>query len=118
MGALVNFSNRSSSNLMNNFKSNSNDKTISLLIKKLEDTLLNEKSIIVSFSIPDMDCKNTFCIDNYEIDEGNLYLNSNNFELHIDLNKVKIKYDYNFDAFLNRFSFINKGIEVSLIFLE
>lgn len=115
MGALIGITNQASSNLLNNSNNNSNNELISLLKQKIEDSILTDKYVVAYISSPMIDCRNTIYIEDFEINEENLYINEGNYELHINLNEVEMKYDNSFDE-----SFIIKhdDLEIGINFLE
>lgn len=97
MEALIRITNKASSNLLNNSNNNSNNELISLLKQKIEDSILKEKSVVAYISSPMIECRNTFYIEDFEINKENLYVNKGDYELHINLNKVDMKYDNSSD---------------------
>lgn len=103
MKALINITEKVSSNLSNDLDNNSNVELRKLLKQKIEDSITKDKSIIISISNPMMHCRNCILIDDYEIDEKELYINNENFELRIDLDKTEIKYDDTYDAYFTLF---------------
>lgn len=114
MGALISITNKVSSNLSNE-KNSTNDELIILLKKKIEDSIMENGKIIIDVSTPLINCRNTLSAEDYEINEGYLYLNHGNFELHINLDKIEIKYDNTVDE---NFIFMYNDTDVILHFLE
>lgn len=114
MGALINIANQASSNLSNE-KNNSNEELITSLKKKIEDSIIENGKIIIDVSTPLITCRNTISAEDYEINEGYLYLNHRNFELHINLDKIEIKYDNTIDE---NFIFVYNDTDVILHFLD
>ena len=108
MGALIDITSNTSSNLQNG-------ELITLLKQKIEDSILSNRSVIITISNPIMECRNTIYTDDYEIDGNKIYLNNGNFELHIDINETEIKRD---DTCANSFTFVYKNMEIRLDFLE
>lgn len=92
MGVLVNIINNKNA-LASNFDINSKQELIALLKEKIECSITENGSIIVDVETPLVSCRNTFSVEDYEIDSEYLYLNNSNFELHINLNQIEIKYD-------------------------
>lgn len=65
-----------------------------VLKKKIEESIMQQKTIIVSISNPMLECRNTIHVEDYEYYDNNLYLNDGDFELHIELNEnTKIQHD-------------------------
>lgn len=64
------------------------EEVVLLLNQKIEDSVINQKPVIIGISNSVMECRNTIDIDDYEIDNERLYLNSGNFELHIQIVKI------------------------------
>ena len=90
---------------------------ITLLKEKIEASIKENKIIVVNVSNHFMGVRNTIYIEDYEIEKDNLYLNSENFELHIDLNKItSITHDNLFD---DEFIIVDKSTdtEIRLCFL-
>ena len=116
MGALIDVTGKVRSNLLNSVRnfSGSDKKLVTLLKKKIEDCIMEDKSIVIDISSPVMECRNTIFIDDYEVDEERLYLNNGNFEIHINLNESKVEYDNTFD---NEFTFVGNNAEIKLAFL-
>lgn len=110
MGALIDLTNRS---LPNNLKKNSNNRTkkiISTLKQRIESSILKEKVFVICISTSIIDCRNTIYIEDYEIDDEYLYLNNENFEIHINLNETEVQYDKECDSY----TFTNYDMEVCL----
>ena len=75
-----------------------NNKEINKLVKlfkeKIEEAISNNKSIVTILTNPFVECRNNLHIEDYELNEEYLYLNGNNFEIHITHNNVTdLKYD-------------------------
>lgn len=89
---------------------------VTLFKQKIEDCVMNEKSIIISASSPIMECRNTILIEDYEFDIAKFYLNNGNFELYLKMNEINdIKYDNTYDEC---FTFIhNDNTKINLCFL-
>lgn len=67
---------------------------MTLFKQKIEDCIINDKAIVVNVSNSFMAFRNTMHIADYEIDDERLYLNDENFEIHLNLHKIKdIEYD-------------------------
>ena len=114
MGALIEISNVRS-NLQNDTKDCSGNKLVMLLKEKIENSITEDKLIVVSFSSSSVESRNTFYVDDYEIDEDMLYLNNGNFELHVNLNKSELKYDAALD---DCFTIVHNDTEVEICFLS
>lgn len=116
MNALINVTKEASSNLYN-----SNDKAsiingdIIMLKKKIEDSIMNNKPIIIINSTPVMECRNTIYAENYDVEEDNLYLNSGDYELHINLNETEVKHN---DMCEEEFIITHEDTETKLYFLD
>lgn len=98
MGALINNTNQAGSYLSKEIKRNelkdiSQSKLLDLLKQKIEESIIEDKRIVVIVSTPLIICRNTFTVEDFEIDERYLYLNHKNFELHINLDEIEIKYE-------------------------
>lgn len=97
MEALINITNQASSYLQkedNNLKENKQkNELINLLKQKIEESIIEDRRIIINVSTPLMICRNAITVEDYEINEKYLYLNHENFELHIDLDEIEIKYN-------------------------
>lgn len=106
--ALIEITNKTSSNLSNN-------KRGLLLNKKIEESILNDKPIIIGIGNPAMECRNTIFPNDYYVEGSNLYINNGNFELHINLDKVEMEYNYDFE---DNFIFTYNDMEIRLYFLD
>ena len=110
MTALIESTNEVSSNLPNLDK-----KIIALLKQKIEDCIIGCKSIVISISTPLMHCLNTIKVDDHTITENSLYLNDENFEIHINFNgDTRITYIDEYDEY---FSIVMNNTEVNLYFI-
>ena len=107
MVALIENTNQTGSNL-------SKHEMISLLNKKIERCLIYNKPIIVGVSNAAMECRNTIYPDDYEICEEDLYVNTGNFELHINLEETDVQYDNTETGFV----FVYHNMETRLYFLS
>ena len=100
---------------------NQTDSTLSnnekgvLLNKKIKESILNDKPIIIGIENPAMECRNTIFPNDYEIEYGKLYINNGNFELHINLDEVEVEYNYDFE---DNFIFTYNDTEIRLYFLD
>lgn len=111
MNALINSTNKASSNLPNN----SNKGIIALLKQKVEDCMMECKPIVISISTPLTKCLNTVKVDDCEISEESLCLNDGNFEIHIDFTEdTHITHEEVVDKY---FSIIMNNMEVNLYFV-
>lgn len=93
MGALIGITSKVSNSLPNDLKNNSYKELINLLKEKIEESIMEDKKIVIDVLTPLINCRNTLSVEDYEINEEYLYLNYGNFELHINLNEIEIKYD-------------------------
>lgn len=114
MEALVNIDKKVGNNLPNKLQKNSNDELIVLLKQKIEESIMENGKIVIDVLTPLINCRNTLSVEDYEINEDYLCLNNRNFELHINLNKIEIKYDYTVDE---NFIFVYDDTDVILYFL-
>lgn len=115
MEALIDMTNEVSSDLLENLNNITNEELVTLLTRKIEYFIDENRTIIVDISTPLINCRNTFSVEDYEIDEGYLYLNNGNFELHINFDKIEAKYN----NFLEEsFVFFYNDTEISIYFLE
>lgn len=111
MNALINSTNKASSNLPNN----SNKGIVALLKQKVEDCMMECKPIVISISTPLTKCLNTIRIKDFEVTEDNLYLNDQNYEIHIRLDDEScIKYCNEYDEY---FSIVMDNTETNLYFI-
>lgn len=106
--ALINETEKVSSNL----RCDEKEGFVVLLKQKIEECVIKGRSIIINISEFIMECRNTFFIDDYEVSDKFLYLNNENFEVHINLKESKIEYD---DTF-NEITFTHENTEVKLYF--
>ena len=86
-----------------------------MLKQRIEESIVNHKPIIVINSNPVMECRNTIFADDYDIEEDELYLNSGNFELHIDLRETEVKHDEVCDE---EYVFVHDDTETKLYFID
>lgn len=96
MRALINNTNQAGSYLQKEIKENElknvlQSKLIDLLKQKIEESIIEDKRFVAIVSTPLITCRNTFTVEDFEIDERCLYLNHENFELHINLDEIEIK---------------------------
>ena len=116
MNALINVTKEASSNLQNsNDKVNVANGEVVMLKKKIENSIMKHKPIIITNSTPVMECRNTIYAEDYDVEEDNLYLNGGSYELHINLNETEIVYD---EVCEDEFTFTYKDSETKLYFLE
>lgn len=90
MGALIGIANKVSSNLTNDLDNDKKGELISLLKHKIENSILEQRSIIIDVTAFMINCRNSIYVEDYEIDEESLYLNNKNFEVHIYFNNDTI----------------------------
>lgn len=121
MNALINVTKDASSNLPDNSKDKNNKANndvngdVIMLKQKIEESIINHKPIIITNSNPAMECRNTIYADDYDVEENDLYLNSGDFELHINLNETEMRHD---DAYEDEFVFMHEDTETRLYFLD
>lgn len=89
------------------------EEVVLLLSQKIEDSVLQQKTVIIGISSKFMECRNTIEIEDYEIDEERLYLNSGNFELHMQLAKIR---RHNTNEFEEQFMCAYDNVEIVLYF--
>lgn len=89
---------------------------VTLFKQKIEDAIINDKSIIVSASNSFIEIRNTILIEDYECDIERFYLNDGNFELHIKMEEIQeVKYD---DTYDECFTFLHSdNMKIQLCFL-
>lgn len=73
-----------------------------LLCAKLEAKIARSASMVVIFATPVGDCRNTFSVEDFEVDDDYLYLNNGSYEVNLNLNGMVLIYDDSLDCF--RFS--------------
>ena len=100
MNVLINSAEKVSNSLQN--YENRNDFTekelVKLLKEKIEEAMTNDISVVAIITNSFTECRNVLYIEYYELDENYLYINDNNFEIHINSNSVtEIKYDNTYD---------------------
>ena len=86
----------------NSLQSNGNKKmeVLKLLKDKIEDAVINDKSITTIITNSFAECRNNICIEGYELDEEYLYISNENFEIHIKSNDVTdLTYDSDEESF-------------------
>lgn len=90
---------------------------VTLFKQKIEDAIINDKSIIVSASNSFMAIRNTILIEDYECDTERFYLNNENFEIQLKMDEIQeIIYDYT--TCDGCFTFLhNDNTEIHLCFL-
>ena len=72
-----------------------------LLEEKIKKAINEQITLIVTVSNATVECRNTFYLDEYEFDGYYLYLNNNNYELHINCElDMKVEYDDFDDCFV------------------
>ena len=92
------------------------DKDLLLLLKeKIEECVLDDRTVCVCLDCCSMACRNKINIEDYEINDNYLYLNDKNFEVHIDFdNNTSIKYK---DATEESFTITQNNMEFNLCFI-
>ena len=108
MDALINITNNASSNLQKEL--------ISLLKQKIEDSIIDDKPVIICISNSEIECRNTINIADYEVSDNYFSLNASDadIELHIKLNEADVKYD---NILEDEFIFIYEYMEIRLYFI-
>lgn len=114
MSALINVTNNVSSDLPSN--SDVKRELISLFKQKIEDSIAEERSVIVTISNSIMECRNTIHIEDMEFAENHLCLIDGNFELHINLDEIEMKHDDSMDV-NDMFVFKHGDMEIDMYFL-
>lgn len=115
MSALIEISSNVRRNLHNDVRDHSESKLVMLLKEKIENSITEDKPIVVSVSNSALESRNTFCVDDYEVNEDMLYLNNGNFELHVNLNISELTYNAAFDEY---FTILHNNTEVEICFLS
>lgn len=93
---------------------------IKLLIERLEDRLYTERKVIIHLTNHNVTCSNTITIDDFETDNENICLRSDNYELTINIDKSEIRYvlaeenEYVGDGFC----IVAEQLVIELIFLS
>lgn len=95
----------------------SSNKIVESLNQTIEMAIVREIPVVVCTSTKAAECRNTFCIDDYEIDHDYLYLNGGNFEMHIDFNFCKMEKTEDDEECIN-YAFIYHDMEIRLIILQ
>ena len=110
MNALINEANKVSSNL-------STEKLISLLKQKIEETIMDDKSVVITVSNGSMECRNTIHIDTMEFDDNHLCLIDGDYELHINLDEIEMRHDSEYMDAPDVFVFRHENMETDMYFL-
>ena len=88
---------------------------LALLTQKIEKCVLDNVAICVSLSGSCVTCRNRMNIEDYEVDTEHLYLNDNNFEVHINFdNSTSIEYD---DYIDECFTIMQGSMKLNLYFM-
>lgn len=94
-----------------------NEELLSLFKQKIENSIIKDKSIVIIASNDIMECRYTNHIEDFEFTEDHMCLIIENFELHINLDEIKLTYD-NSDMYkTDTFIFTYEGMEISIYFL-
>ena len=117
MNVLINSTGKVSYNLQNNEdkeKVIAREEVVNLIKEKIEESIINDKSIVVILENSCLECRNNFYIEDYDIDQECFYLSGNNFELHIKSDNMSdIKYNNTYDE---QFTITCEDSEITLIF--
>ena len=78
---------------------NGSKKEVSELLKeKIEEIIMNDKTITIVMVNSLSECRNTFHIEDFEVDKKHIHICVNNFELHIAFeNATDMKYNNDYD---------------------
>ena len=88
---------------------------LTLMEQKIEECILDDKSICVSLEDSSMACRNKMNIESYEINANYMSLSDENFEVHIDFdNAATITYEEELEEC---FTIAQNGIEFNLYFI-
>ena len=115
MSALIEISSNVRRNLHNDVRDSYEGKLVMLLKEKIENSITEDKSIVVSVSNAALESRNTFYVDDYNVDQDMLYLNNGNFEIHVNLGVSELTYDAAFDEC---FTIVHNDTEVEICFLS
>ena len=86
---------------------------LNLLCNKIEECMLNDSCIVILDEGDDTSSRNTITIDDFETDVDYIYLNNQNYELHLHINEdTKFLYDEG-----NGFKIVFKNRIVCIYFL-
>lgn len=114
MEALIDITSNANSNLQNNLN-DSNKELVALLKHKIEESIIENGKIAIDVSTHLINCRNTIYAEEYEVESNYFHLNHGNFELHINLDKIEMKYDNSLDE---NFILTNNDTEINIHFLE
>lgn len=115
MSALIEISSNVRCNLHDNVRDYSEGKLVMLLKEKIEYSITENKSIVVIVSNSALESRNTFYVDDYNVDQDMLYLNNGNFELHVNLGASELTYNATLD---DCFTIVHNDTEVEICFLS
>ena len=116
MDALIKLDHKTSSILLNTKYKFNWKEGFTVLKQKIEDSIMQHKSVIICISNPGLECRNTIYVEDYEFQENNLYLNDGDFDLHIEINEeTEIKHD---NLLEDEFMIVNKDTETKLYFMD
>lgn len=107
-----------SCNLANNINTEKYgiNEAIKLLKQHIEDFIFREQELVVCISFNGNECRNAFYIEDYSFEGDYLYLNSGNYELHINFTEdVQVKYN---DDFEEIFTIVLDKEEISFYFMN
>ncbi len=94
---------------------------IKLLLERLENILYTDKMVIIHISNPYVNCSNTINVDDIEVDDKEICLSNDDYQLHIKTKDVDIKYipagegEELDDKFVLSYG---HGIEIDMLFLD
>lgn len=92
-----------------------NNDLLTLLLQKIEDSVLKNKPICIVMTNSFISCKNKIFIDDYEIDKEHLYLSYENFELYINFDSFsRITYENQIDEY---FMIAQNNMEFNIYFM-
>lgn len=84
-----------------------------ILKDKIEKSIINDKLVCIIISSQFVECRNTFYIADYEVDEDCIYINADNFELHIMQNDIM---EMNYNDCDEQFVITGKHNKVNILF--
>jgi hypothetical protein len=92
-----------------------NSNLLTLLMQKIEECILDERSVCICLSNSFMECRNMITIDSYEVNENYMSLIYENFEVHINFDSsTTITYEEELEEC---FTITQNGMEFNLYFI-
>ena len=92
-----------------------NSNLLPLFMQKIEEYILDNRSVCICLSSSFMECRNTMIIDSYEINENYMSLFYGNFEVHINFDDATtITYEEDPEEC---FTITQNGMEFNLYFI-